>query len=87
VYAALACSESVKIATRVKAGMARVSASGQPWVSRKGNLVSSVGRPKLDPAMRREIAKRLAAGDTAYRIAKDMMISKNTVAKYERRDG
>jgi predicted transcriptional regulator len=44
--------------------------------------VSSVGRPKLDPAMRREIAKRLAAGDTAYRIAKDMGISAHTVAKY-----
>jgi DNA invertase Pin-like site-specific DNA recombinase len=84
VYAALARSESVKIGTRVKAGMARVSASGKPWVSRKGNLVSSVGRPKLDPAMRREIVKRLAAGDTAYRIAKDMGISKNTVSKYGR---
>jgi DNA-binding CsgD family transcriptional regulator len=32
--------------------------------------------------MRCEIAKRLAAGDTAYRIGKDMGISKNTVAKY-----
>jgi DNA invertase Pin-like site-specific DNA recombinase len=78
----LAAQESKKIATRVKAGMARVAASGKPWISRKGHLVSSVGRPKLDPAMRREIAKRLAAGDTAYRIAKDMKISAHTVAKY-----
>jgi DNA-binding NarL/FixJ family response regulator len=62
--------------------MARVAASGKPWVSRKGRLVTSVGRPKLDPAMRREIAQRLAAGDTPYRIGKDMGISKNTVAKY-----
>jgi DNA invertase Pin-like site-specific DNA recombinase len=82
VYSSLAKAESAKISTRVKAGMARVAASGKPWVSHKGNLVSSVGRPKLDPALRREIGKRLAAGDTAYRIAKDMGISKNTVEKY-----
>jgi DNA invertase Pin-like site-specific DNA recombinase len=84
VYSSLAKAESAKISTRVKAGMARVAASGKPWVSHKGNLVSTVGRPKLDPAIRNEIAKRLAAGHTPYRIGKDMGISKNTVTKYGR---
>jgi DNA invertase Pin-like site-specific DNA recombinase len=78
----LAKAESVKIGTRVKAGMARVAASGKPWMSRKGRLVSAVGRPKLDPAMRREIAKRLSEGATAYQVAKDMGLSQHTVAKY-----
>jgi DNA invertase Pin-like site-specific DNA recombinase len=82
VYSSLAKAESAKISTRVRAGMARAAASGKPWISHKGNLVSTVGRPKLDPAMRREIAKRLTAGETPYRIGKDLGISKNTVAKY-----
>jgi DNA invertase Pin-like site-specific DNA recombinase len=82
VLSSLAKAESQKIATRVKAGMARVAASGKPWISKKGKLTHGLGRPKLDIAMRREIAKRLAAGDTAYRIAKDMKISAHTVAKY-----
>jgi DNA invertase Pin-like site-specific DNA recombinase len=82
VFSSMAKAESAKISTRVRSGMARVQASGKPWISRKGRLVHNVGRPKLDPAMRREIAKRLAAGDTAYRIAKDMKISAHTVAKY-----
>jgi DNA invertase Pin-like site-specific DNA recombinase len=40
VYAALAKQESIKISTRVRAGMARVAASGKPWTSKKGRLVS-----------------------------------------------
>jgi DNA invertase Pin-like site-specific DNA recombinase len=78
----LAKVESQKIATRVKAGMARVAVSGKPWVSKKGRLVSGLGRPKLDVLQRREIAKRLASGATAYRVARDMGISPHTVAKY-----
>jgi DNA invertase Pin-like site-specific DNA recombinase len=83
----LAKVESQKIATRVKAGMARVAASGKPWVSKKGRLVSGLGRPKLDISMRREIAKRLAAGDTPYRVAQDLGISQHTVAKYKPQEG
>jgi DNA invertase Pin-like site-specific DNA recombinase len=82
VYAALAKQESVTISTRVKAGMVRVAASGKPWVSKKGRLVEGLGRPKLDVMHRREIAKRLAKGASAYRIAKDLRISPHTVAKY-----
>lgn len=82
VYSSLAKAESQKISTRVKAGMARVAASGKPWVSKKGRLTHGLGRPKLDPAMRHEIAKRLAAGDTPYRVAQDMGISQHTVSKY-----
>ena len=78
----LAKAESQKIATRVRAGMRRVAASGKPWVSKKGRLVDGLGRPKLDVLRRREITKRLAAGATAYRVAKDLGISPHTVAKY-----
>jgi DNA invertase Pin-like site-specific DNA recombinase len=84
VLASLAKADSQKISTRVKAGMARVAASGKPWISKKGRLTSSVGRPKLDPAMRHEIAKRLATGATPYRVALDMGLSKNTIVKYAR---
>jgi DNA invertase Pin-like site-specific DNA recombinase len=82
VYAALAKQESVKISTRVKAGMARVAASGQPWKSKKGNWVAGLGRPRLAPELRREIATRLAAGATPYRVAQDLGISQHTVTKY-----
>jgi hypothetical protein len=62
---------SLDHAELIRVGMQRVRSEGK-----------SVGRPKLDPTMRREIAKRFAAGDTAYRIGKDMGISKHTAAKY-----
>jgi DNA invertase Pin-like site-specific DNA recombinase len=84
VLSSLAKAESQKISVRVKAGMARVSASGKPWISKKGNLTHGLGRPKLDIAMRREIAKRLAEGATAYRVAQDLGLSQHTVAKYGR---
>jgi DNA invertase Pin-like site-specific DNA recombinase len=86
VYAALAKQESVKISTRVKAGMARVAASGKPWTSKKGRLVDGLGRPKLDVMQRREITKRLAKGASAYRVAKDLGLSPHTVAKYAKQD-
>ena len=72
--------------------MLTIAASGKPWVSKKGRLVEGLGRPKLDVMLefrcdpyaghRREIAKRLAKGASAYRIAKDLRISPHTVAKY-----
>jgi DNA invertase Pin-like site-specific DNA recombinase len=78
----LAKVESQKISSRVIAGMRRVAASGKPWVSKKGRLVDGLGRPKLDVMHRREIAKRLAKGASAYRVGKDLGISPHTVTKY-----
>jgi DNA invertase Pin-like site-specific DNA recombinase len=78
----LAKLEREKISSRVKAGMRRVAASGKPWVSKKGKLTHGLGRPRLAPGKRREIADRLAAGATHYRVAQDLGISQHTVAKY-----
>src|SRR5262249_4950812 len=54
-----------------RAGMARAKAQGV-----------RIGRPALDPALQRKIAKRLSAGLSAYAVAKQLGIDAHTVAKY-----
>jgi DNA invertase Pin-like site-specific DNA recombinase len=71
VLSSLAKQESEKISTRVKAGMARAQAQGR-----------RIGRPKLAPEIRRQIASRLAAGASVYAVAKELGIDKHTVSKY-----
>ena len=69
--ASLAKVEAQKISERTKAGMARAKAKGK-----------RIGRPKLNIAVRRQIAERVAAGDTVYRVAKKLGIDAHTAAKY-----
>jgi DNA invertase Pin-like site-specific DNA recombinase len=75
VMSSLAKVESKKIGDRTRAGMARArekgTESGKP-----------IGRPTLDPALQRKIAKRLDEGLSAYAVAKKLGISAHTVAKY-----
>ena len=40
------------------------------------------GRPALNPALQRKIAKQLGAGLSAYAVAKQLGIDAHTVAKY-----
>ncbi len=60
-----------KIGERTRAGMARARAQGK-----------RIGRPALDPALQRKIAKQLGAGLSAYAVAKQLGIDAHTVAKY-----
>ena len=69
--ASLAKVEAQKISDRTKAGMARAKAKGK-----------RIGRPKLNIAVRRQIAEGVAAGDTVYRVAKKLGIDPHTAAKY-----
>ena len=69
--ASLAKAEAQKISERTKAGMARAKAKGK-----------RIGRPKLNIAVRRQIAEGVAAGDTVYRVAKKLGIDPHTAAKY-----
>ena len=69
--ASLAKVEGQKISERTKAGMARAKAKGK-----------RIGRPKLNIAVRRQIAESVAAGDTVYRVAKKLGIDPHTAAKY-----
>jgi DNA invertase Pin-like site-specific DNA recombinase len=71
VMASLAKVESQKIGERTRAGMARARAQGK-----------RIGRPALDPALQRKIAKQLGAGLSAYAVAKQLGIDAHTVAKY-----
>jgi DNA invertase Pin-like site-specific DNA recombinase len=71
VMSSLAKVESQKIGERTRAGMARARAQGK-----------HIGRPALDPALQRKIAKQLAAGLSAYAVAKQLGIDPHTVAKY-----
>ena len=71
VMSSLAKVESQKIGERTRAGMARAKAQGK-----------RIGRPALDPALRRKIAKQLEAGRSAYAVAKQLGIDAHTVAKY-----
>src|SRR6516225_2463056 len=71
VMSSLAKLESQKISERTRAGMARARAQGK-----------RIGRPALDPALQRKIAKQLGAGMSAYAIAKQLGIDAHTVAKY-----
>jgi len=41
-----------------------------------------VGRPAIALRLKQQIAERIAAGETAYRIAKDLRLDRHTVAKY-----
>ena len=71
VMSSLAKVESQKIGERTRAGMARARAQGK-----------RIGRPALDPALQRKIAKQLSAGLSAYAVAKQLGIDAHTVAKY-----
>jgi DNA invertase Pin-like site-specific DNA recombinase len=71
VMSSLAKVESQKIGERTRAGMARARAQGK-----------RLGRPSLDPALQRKIAKQLEAGLSAYAVAKQLGIDAHTVAKY-----
>jgi DNA invertase Pin-like site-specific DNA recombinase len=69
--ASLAKVEAQKISARTRAGMARAKAAG-----------ALIGRPRLQAALREEIAQRLAAGATAYRVARDLRLDAKTIRKY-----
>jgi DNA invertase Pin-like site-specific DNA recombinase len=69
--ATLAKQEAKKISERTKAGLARARAQGK-----------RLGRPSISDRMKDKIAKRIAAGDSAYRVAKDFHIDAHTVKKY-----
>jgi DNA invertase Pin-like site-specific DNA recombinase len=69
--ASLAKVESQKIGERTRAGIARARAQGK-----------RIGRPTLDPAVQRKIAKQLGEGLSAYAVAKKLGIDAHTVAKY-----
>jgi DNA invertase Pin-like site-specific DNA recombinase len=69
--ASLAKLEAQKISERVKAGMARAKAQGK-----------RIGRPAISVKLKHEIAERIAAGETAYRVAKDLGVDQHTVQKY-----
>lgn len=67
----LAKVEAQKIAERTRAGMARAKAKGV-----------KIGRPRLAPELRDEIARRAVKGESAYAIAKTLRIDRHTAAKY-----
>jgi DNA invertase Pin-like site-specific DNA recombinase len=69
----LAKVEAQKIGERTRAGMAKARAAGK-----------HIGRPSISPKLQERIAKAIAAGETPYRIAKDLGIDRHTVAKYAR---
>jgi DNA invertase Pin-like site-specific DNA recombinase len=73
--ASLAKVEAQKIGERTRAGMARAKAQGK-----------RIGRPTLSRKLREQVAKRTAAGDTPYRIGKDLGIDRHTAAKYAAAD-
>jgi DNA invertase Pin-like site-specific DNA recombinase len=59
------------IAERVKAGMSRARAQGK-----------RIGRPAISLKLKAQIAERLAAGESAYAVAKALGIDGHTAAKY-----
>ena len=71
VMSSLAKVEAQRIGERTRAGMARARAQGK-----------HIGRPALDSAVRQKIAKQMAAGLSAYAVAKHLGIDPHTVAKY-----
>jgi DNA invertase Pin-like site-specific DNA recombinase len=71
VMSSLAKLESQKIGERTRAGIARARAQGK-----------RIGRPALDSALQKKIAKGLGAGMSAYAVAKQLGIDHHTVAKY-----
>ena len=71
VLSSLAKVEAQKISERTRAGMAKAKARGK-----------HIGRPSVSLKLQERIAKRIAAGETPYRIAKDLGIDRHTAAKY-----
>jgi DNA invertase Pin-like site-specific DNA recombinase len=69
--ASLAKQEAKKISERTKAGLARARAQGK-----------RLGRPTISDNLQKKIAKRIAAGATPYRVAKELGIDRHTAAKY-----
>jgi DNA invertase Pin-like site-specific DNA recombinase len=69
--ASLAKVEAQKISERTRAGMARAKAQGK-----------RIGRPAISHKIKGLIAERAAAGETPYRIAKELGIDRHTAAKY-----
>jgi DNA invertase Pin-like site-specific DNA recombinase len=69
--ASLAKVEAQKISERTRAGMARAKAQGK-----------RIGRPSIPHKLREKIAKRIAAGETPYAVAKALGIDRHTAAKY-----
>ena len=67
----LAKQESRRMSERTRAGMARARAQGK-----------RIGRPTISRKIKDLIAERAAAGETAYRIARDLGIDRQTAAKY-----
>ena len=60
---------------RIRAGIERARLSGTKSGKR-------IGRQPIAPKLRDQIAKRFTAGETAYRIAKDLGLDPHTVKKY-----
>jgi DNA invertase Pin-like site-specific DNA recombinase len=71
VLSSLAKVEAQKIGERTRAGMAKAKARGK-----------HIGRPAIKPQLQERIAERAMAGQTPYRIAKDLGIDRHTAAKY-----
>jgi DNA invertase Pin-like site-specific DNA recombinase len=69
--ASLAKVEAQKISERTRAGMARAKAQGK-----------RIGRPAISRKLQEQIAKQSAAGETPYRIGKELGIDRHTAAKY-----
>jgi DNA invertase Pin-like site-specific DNA recombinase len=69
--ASLAKLEAQKVSERTKAGMARARKQGM-----------RIGRPPIARKTQERIAQRIAAGETPYRVAKDLGIDRHTAAKY-----
>jgi DNA invertase Pin-like site-specific DNA recombinase len=63
--------ERAMIVERTKAGMARAKAEGK-----------AIGRPAIDRRLQDQITLRLSNGASAYRVAKELGIDRNTVVKY-----
>jgi DNA invertase Pin-like site-specific DNA recombinase len=74
--ASLAKVEAQKISERTRAGMARAKAQGK-----------RIGRPTISRKTQERIAQRIAAGETPYRVAKDLGVDRHTAAKYGQAGG
>jgi DNA invertase Pin-like site-specific DNA recombinase len=71
VLASLAKQEARRLSERTKAGLARAVAQGK-----------RLGRPGISDKLKAKIAKRIAEGETPYRVAKDLGIDRHTAQKY-----
>src|SRR5712675_1141147 len=64
--ASLAKVEAQKISERTRAGMLRARAQGK-----------RIGRPAISHRLKQQITERMAAGETAYRVAKELGIDRH----------